>query len=331
MKKNIFIFVLSFVWATCAFAANAPVKHKMPDRFINKALYENIYPTTLNNTQNKNTSKRVNQKPVTGSTNSTQSFGKRRVIKRSTPARAAAATPTAKPAIQSNRRVIQRPNTSRAAATSTIRKTSATARTTPQRSINRTGTARTVIPRTRVAITKANVDANTSSASGITSSKRCFSDYKECMESYCKRPELPYNRCYCSVKLTQIDAKYQNKIDSLIQQIVRLQSGSSDVTSDEIKDYWNKTIGSYTKTNPWTNIENALDIQWANTTTRIQGQDAFSVGHQYCVNHLRACTSMATNMRDAYKSEIARDCADYETGLQKIQSAAESVIESYND
>ena len=40
---------------------------------------------------------------------------------------------------------------------------------------------------------------------------------------------------------------------------------------------------------------------------------------------------MATNLRDAYKSEISRDCETYEHGLQKIQDTAESVIESYKN
>ena len=40
---------------------------------------------------------------------------------------------------------------------------------------------------------------------------------------------------------------------------------------------------------------------------------------------------MASNLRDAYKSEINRDCEVYEKSLQKIQDAAESVIESYHD
>ena len=163
---------------------------------------------------------------------------------------------------------------------------------------------------------------------GNVSSQRCFADYKECMEGYCQREDTPYNRCYCSAKLAQIDAKYQDKIDKLIQQIIRLQYTSS-VTSDEIKEYWDNTVGVYTHDNPWTNIDNALNIEWADTQSRVRGQNAFNTGHEYCVQHLRSCYYMASNMRDAYKSEIARDCASYEKSLQKIQDAAESIIESY--
>ena len=158
-----------------------------------------------------------------------------------------------------------------------------------------------------------------------------MADYKECMEGYCKREDTAYNRCYCSAKLAQIDAKYQNKIDELIQQIVRLRYNTSTATSDEIKEYWDQTVGVYTHDNPWVNIDNALNIEWADTQSRIRGQNAFNTGHQYCTQHLRACYYMASNLRDAYKSEIARDCEVNKKSLRKIQDAAESVIESYHD
>ncbi len=40
---------------------------------------------------------------------------------------------------------------------------------------------------------------------------------------------------------------------------------------------------------------------------------------------------MASNLRDAYKSEIARDCSTYEDTLKKIKNIAESVIEHYKE
>jgi len=49
------------------------------------------------------------------------------------------------------------------------------------------------------------------------------------------------------------------------------------------------------------------------------------------VQHLRGCYYMAANMRDAYRSEIARDCAAYESSLQRLQRAIESLVESYNE
>ena len=100
-------------------------------------------------------------------------------------------------------------------------------------------------------------------------------------------------------------------------------------TDAEIKEYWDQTIGVYTNDNPWVNIDNALNIEWPDTQSRVRGQNAFNTGHEYCVQTLRACSYMATNLRDAYKSEIARDCSTYEKSLQKIQAAAESVIESF--
>lgn len=161
-------------------------------------------------------------------------------------------------------------------------------------------------------------------------SARCLADYTECMNGYCRREKTAYDRCYCSAKLAQIDAEYQPAIDNLIQQILRLQS--SNTWSDaEMNEYWDETIGKYTGDNSWVKLENALNINWAGTESRVRGQQTFATGHDYCVQHLRGCGYMATNMRDAYRSEIARDCATYESGLAKIKNAAESIVESYSD
>ena len=175
---------------------------------------------------------------------------------------------------------------------------------------------------------RASTRTTTSSTTEKLSSQECFANYKQCMESYCEREDTPYNRCYCSAKLSQIDSKYQDKIDSLIQQIIKLRY-TSTATSEDIQEYWNQTVGTYTNTNPWVNIENALNIEWADSQSRVRGQTAFNTGHEYCVQYLRGCYYMASNLRNAYKSEIARDCDAYEKSLQRIQNAAESVIESY--
>ena len=116
----------------------------------------------------------------------------------------------------------------------------------------------------------------------------------------------------------------------LIQQIIRLKY-NTDATDAEIKEYWDNSIGVYTHDNPWVNIDNALNIEWADIQSRVRGQNTFNTGHQYCIQHLRACSYMASNLRDAYMSEVTRDCEMYEKNLQRIQGAAESVIESYND
>jgi hypothetical protein len=96
-----------------------------------------------------------------------------------------------------------------------------------------------------------------------------------------------------------------------------------------MNDYWDSIISSHTGDNSWAKLDDALDINWADTESRVRGQNAFVAGHSYCAQHLRGCFYMASNMRDAYRSDIARDCAAYENSLQKIKNAAESFVESY--
>lgn len=174
------------------------------------------------------------------------------------------------------------------------------------------------------------VAAATSNTNVNLSSTRCLADYTECMNGYCQREKTAYNRCYCSSKLAQIDATYQPAIDNLIQQILRLQSNNT-WSDEEMNEYWMNTIGQYTGDNSWIKLENALNINWAGTESRVRGQQTFATGHDYCVQHLRGCSYMATNLRDAYRSEIARDCTTYESNLAKIKNAAESIVESYSD
>ena len=157
------------------------------------------------------------------------------------------------------------------------------------------------------------------------SSTRCLSDYTECMNRYCMRADTAYNRCYCSSKLAQIDATYQESITSLINQIVSMKS-TNQWSDAEMDEYWMDTVGKYRGENSWTNLDNALDIDWASTESRVRGQTAFTTGHEYCVQHLRGCYYMAANMRDVYRSEIARDCAAYESYLQTIKNAADSIV-----
>lgn len=159
---------------------------------------------------------------------------------------------------------------------------------------------------------------------------RCLADYTECMNGYCQREKTAYNRCYCSAKLAQIDAEYQPAIDNLIKQILQLRS-TNMWSDEEMNQYWMDTIGKYTGDNSWVNLDKALNIDWAGTESRVRGQQTFATGHDYCIQHLRGCSYMAPNMRDAYRSEIARDCATYESGLSKIKNAAESIVETYSD
>lgn len=161
------------------------------------------------------------------------------------------------------------------------------------------------------------------------SSTRCLADYSECMDRYCVREETKYNRCYCSAKLSQIDSRYQPSINELVNKIITVQT-TNRWTDDEMNEYWMNTVGKYSNnTSSWTNLDNALDIDWASTDSRVRGQNAFATGHEYCVQYLRGCEYMSSNLRDAYRSEINRDCATYEQYLQNINNAAESIVKAY--
>ncbi len=316
MMKGSFVFILSLCMCANAFAA----KGFIPKRFNTVTSHDDVYPYILNNAK-----VNTNTNPTSSNTNNSISaapVGKRNVVKRKTNARAATAV-SAQTQTNSNRRVVQRPNTVRAA------NNMQSARVNQNRNTQNVGTRSATPMGARSASNTRVVNATSNSSTGTkVSSARCLADYKECMEMYCQREDTAYNRCYCSAKLAQIDSKYQNKIDNLIQQIIKLQYNTS-VTDEEIKEYWDQTVGSYTGDNPWVNIDNALNIEWADTQSRVRGQNAFNTGHEYCVQNLRACSYMATNLRDSYKSDIARDCATYEKSLQKIQATAESVIKSY--
>lgn len=317
MRKGIYLFIILMI-APCAFGAT----NFIPKKFNTVTSHDDVYPYRLNNTQISNTNKKTISTNTINAT-SVAPVGKRGVVKRTTNARAATTANT------TERRVVQRNNT-RMQNARVANNTATNPRFSNGRNVQDVVTTAVKPAQTRTTRTvRTNSDTYYSSTEKI-SSQRCLADYKECMEMYCLREDAAYNRCYCSAKLAQIDSKYQDKIDSLIQQIIKLQY-STNATSDEIKEYWDNTVGVYTKTNPWVNIDNALNIDWANTQDRIRGQNAFNTGHEYCVRHLNGCAYMASNLRDAYKSEIARDCETYEKGLQRIQDAAESVIESYKN
>ena len=199
----------------------------------------------------------------------------------------------------------------------------------------RTGTnGRSVVARSGTAreISTPTINSNTIrvSTSERMSSAQCMANYTECMNKYCERPKTAYNRCYCSSKLSQIDAMYQPEIESLFEQILKLKN--TDTWSEsEFNEYWMSTVGKYTNDNSWTDIDEALDINWADTESRVRGQVTFNTGHEYCVQYLRGCAYMQTNLRDAYRSQISRDCATYEQSLQKIRDIAESAISAYQE
>ena len=161
------------------------------------------------------------------------------------------------------------------------------------------------------------------------SSAHCLADYTNCMNNYCLRKDTAYNRCYCSSKLSQIDAKYQPAIESLINQILTIKN-TTEWSDTEMNEYWMNSVGKYFGDSSWTNIDNALNkINWSDLESRVRGQNAFVTGNEYCTQYLERCAYMITNLRDAYRSEISRDCSTYEQSLQKIKNAAESIVESY--
>ncbi len=240
--------------------------------------------------------------------------------------------------LATERRVVPRTNTARAA-TNTATTTSAP---TPRKVVTRRGNLRgnqqqIVIPnsntnRSHPTYTNRNASepAVSTTATEKISSTRCLADYTECMNDYCERKNTAYNRCYCSSRLSQIDSEYQTSINNLINQILTMRN-TNHWTDAEMNEYWMNAVGKYSGENTWTSLENALNIDWAGTESRVRGQTAFVTGHDYCVQHLRGCSYMATNLRDAYRSEIARDCNAYEQSLQRIQNVAESIVESYRE
>lgn len=199
--------------------------------------------------------------------------------------------------------------------------TNAGRRVSPRRSVARSTRANTEIIGT--------VNSSTSGSVYVTAS-RCLADYTDCMNSYCERTDTEYNRCFCSSKLSQIESTYQPQIDSLIKQIIRAKD-TTTWTDEEMTAYWNSRIGQYFGDNAWENLDDALDIDWPDASDRMQGQNAYLTGHQYCVQHLANCAYAAPNMRDVYRSEIARDCAAYEKSLDRLKTALETALETYSN
>ena len=244
----------------------------------------------------------------------------------------------------SSRRVVARSGraTTSAARAATSNAVGVTARTgnfgatMPTPTAARVGASRRVTPRASVARSSRLINSNSStstinSTSGTyVSSGRCLADYMDCMNSYCVRADTPYNRCFCSSKLSQIESTYQPQIDSLIKQVLRARD-TTTWTDEEMDEYWYDKMGQYVGVDSWENLDNALNIDWPDADLRMQGQSAYNAGHEYCVNHLLNCAYAAQNMRDVYRSEIANDCAKYEKSLQKLKTALESALETYGE
>ncbi len=316
--------------------------------YVSANTYNNLYPY-MNNKMRTNLnpgttpSQSTNQIDVLTRTvpaNTTSGTTSRRVVARgaSSSARSAVATNTNVSSSgtygQAARRVVARRTTARSATNSSMGMRTSAATGSVASGTTRGVSTRNVVARSGRDNTVTVDRTDTATTNTITtdgdaiSSVRCLADYTECMNGYCQRENTAYNRCYCSARLAQIDSQYQTDIDALIKQILTMRT-TKHWTDAEMSQYWMDAVGKYSGENSWENLDNALNIDWAGTESRVRGQNAFVTGHDYCVQHLRGCFYMAANLRDVYRSEIARDCATYEKSLQKIKNAAQSIVESY--
>ncbi|MDR2770040.1 MAG: hypothetical protein LBB08_01160 [Rickettsiales bacterium] len=170
---------------------------------------------------------------------------------------------------------------------------------------------------------------------GDMSSTQCIANYSECMEGYCHRPDAKYDRCYCSPRLAQIDAEYRPAIDSLVQRITIMQNGGAiddGLSERELEDFWDATFGASGDPNSMANLNSALgSIDWSTTESSVRGQNAFVAGDNFCRQYLAGCFYMAANMKDMYRTSIAKDCKTYETYLQKMKYGAEQIVSTYGD
>lgn len=331
MTKFLTFFVCSLALIT--FSASAETANVSD--FMGTTAYENLYPYMNNKMRtrlNSGDSPTTTQDAVSTLARTSTTANGRTVV-----ARSGARTPYAIGINNSS-------EVGRSATVSGARRVVTRSGTTPSSSFGRSATAsgsRRVVARSGARVSRVDnsyvynttAAAEAAAASSTTqtlSTDRCLADYMQCMDGYCEREKTSYNRCYCSSKLAQIDAEYQPAIDELIKQIIELKNKGT-YTDAEMNAYWQEKVGQYTGDNSWTKIDTALNIDWTNTESRVRGQQAFLTGHEYCSQHLRGCYYMAGNMRDAYVSEIERNCATYKTSLQKLKDTAESVVEYYSE
>ncbi|MDR0741224.1 MAG: hypothetical protein LBF28_00420 [Rickettsiales bacterium] len=331
------------IFSLCLFsmatgAAGAATSRAAASDFISPTAYQTMYPAMTNKMRvdlNPGTTPEFSSNSVSTLTRTSNNDG-RRVVSRSA-ARSASTGTISSTAARSSTSNIGGATAARAGivATSSPAASSSAAQTrrvVSRRNSGQSTTARSGRAENSYTYRAIEASANTTMLSTDASlpADRCLADYTTCMNGYCQRENTAYNRCYCASRLAQIDAEYQPAIDNLVKQILEL-TGTNNWSKDEMNAYWDDIIGSHTGDNSWIKLENALDINWTDTESRVRGQQAFLTGHEYCAQHLRGCQYMANNMRDAYRSDIARDCAAYENSLQKMKNAAESFLESYND
>lgn len=306
MERIIRLFIAP-LFAMYTMVATAAVRK--PAMYVDPNAYAYMYPYMNNQMRtdlNPGTSVLMTNNPIDVVVKTKRASEPRRVV----PRRASAATGVNVPTQNSTRRVVARAATNQNTAPKNTRRVVA-----------------------RTARENARVTADTTETVTVTydvPTTRCLAGYTECMDNYCARENTAYNRCYCSARLTQIDSKYQDEINDMTLQIIRLRGGGQ-WTDAEMNEYWMERVGRYVGENSWMRLENAIDIDWPTPEERIQGQNVFLTGHEYCVAHLRNCASMASNMRDAYRSRISRDCDAYEQNMQRIHDAAAAMIEYYSE
>ncbi len=329
MRKVLLSFITMFICANGAFATtrDAQLTNTTPYN------YNYMYPY-LNNQMRTDLNPGVTPTQSSNLINTVvrteKMSGERRVVPRKT-ARSATVATTA----NSGRRVVPR-RTASTAVNRSINTPVTSARSGINMGNKRTNNnSRQVVARSgrpiNITLARNASDKNYASQNERASTARCMADYSECMDMYCERKNTAYNRCYCSAKLSQIDAKYQPEIESLIMQIQTIKT-ENKWSDSEMNEYWMETVGKYTNGNTWENIDNALNkINWADFDSKLRGQNAFNTGHEYCIQHLQNCSYAITNLRDAYRSEITRNCAAYEENLILIKNAAESIISSYKE
>jgi len=169
------------------------------------------------------------------------------------------------------------------------------------------------------------------------SAEQCLADYSRCMDGYCKRENASYNRCYCSQRLAQIDAAYQPVIRDALNRLAVLENGGAEfpnggMTDEELEEFWGETFAGA----GWGNTMASLNATFAeleatNMESRIRGQNAFATGHDYCMQHIQGCFYAAQNLRNVYRSEIAKDCAAYENHLNLMKRLADSAISKLSE
>ncbi|NMA32798.1 MAG: hypothetical protein GX944_02615 [Alphaproteobacteria bacterium] len=177
-------------------------------------------------------------------------------------------------------------------------------------------------------------NSNITNSENSIGASRCLADYRACMDGYCKRQNTPYNRCYCSDELIEIETNLRPAVEDVLGQLFMIKNGglpNSGITDSELEELWQNTFYQHTGTNDMVSLNEALNISWPDENDNVRGQTAFLIGHDYCIQHLRGCFYMISNLRDSYKSEISRDCTVYKTYLNKLKTAGESIIANFEN